>query len=147
MPALNTSILSKVLLELGFQPCGQMPIIGLCHAACASKLGVVFPDAMVADVLSGFLLILCLLRLLCSDRCCCGMISFQDRKRVGCVADFTAGAWLDAMPVASNCVLGDGDVVLSLPYMLGEHAMKDKPLVCECWKPFSPGQAMRCRLQ
>ena len=24
--------------------------------------------------------------------------------------------------------------------------MQDKPLVCECGKPFSPGQALRCRL-
>ena len=23
--------------------------------------------------------------------------------------------------------------------------MQDKPLVCECGKPFSPGQAMRCK--
>ena len=32
VPALNTLILSKVLLELSFQPCGQMCMIGLYHA-------------------------------------------------------------------------------------------------------------------
>ena len=38
-------------------------------------------------------------------------------------------------------------IVSSLRYMLGVCAavMQDKPLACECGKPFSPGQAMRCR--
>ena len=35
------------------------------------------------------------------------------------VADVTAGAWLDALPVAFNCLLGVGDVVSSPRYMLG----------------------------
>ena len=63
------------------------------------------------------------------------------------VDDVTAGVWLDALPVASSYLLGDGDVVSSLRYMLGvcPAVMQDKPLVCECGKPFSPGQAMRCR--
>ena len=75
-------------------------------------------------------------------------LSLQDRRRVECVADLTAGEWLDAMPSVFNCVLGDGDVVSSLRYMLGvcPAAMQDKPHVCECRKPFSPGQAMRCRI-
>ena len=62
-----------------------------------------------------------------------------------CVADVAAGARLDALLVASNCVLGDGDVVASLRYMLSvcPAAMQEKPLVCECGKPFSPGQAMK----
>ena len=64
------------------------------------------------------------------------------------VADVTPGAWLDALPVASNCLLGDGDVVSSLRYMLGvcPAVMQERPLVCECGKPFSPGQAMRLSL-
>ena len=68
-------------------------------------------------------------------------------RRVEAVADVTAGAWLDALPVSSNCLLGDGDVVSSLRYMLGvcPAVMQERPLVCECGKPFSPGQAMRCR--
>ena len=41
-------------------------------------------------------------------------LSFEGCRRVECVADVVAGAWLDALPVASNCVLGDGDVVASL---------------------------------
>ena len=74
-------------------------------------------------------------------------LSFEGCRRVECVADVVAGPWLDALPVASNCVLGDGDVVASLRYMLGVRpaAMQEKPLVCECGKPFSPGQAMKCR--
>ena len=43
----------------------------------------------------------------------------ENCRRVEAVADVTAGAWLDALPVASNCLLGDGDVVSSLRYMLG----------------------------
>ena len=51
----------------------------------------------------------------------------------------TAGAWLDALPVASAYLLGDGDVS-SLGYMLGMFpaVMQVKPLVFECGKPFSP---------
>ena len=65
------------------------------------------------------------------------------------VADVTAGARLDELPVASNWVLGDGDVVSSLCYILGvcPAALHDKHLVCEFGKPFTPGQPMRCRLQ
>ena len=38
-------------------------------------------------------------------------------------------------------------MLLSLRYMLGvcPAAMQDKPLACECGKPFSSEQAMRCR--
>ena len=43
----------------------------------------------------------------------------QNYKRVEAVADVTAGAWLEALPVASNCLLDDGDVVSSLRCMLG----------------------------
>ena len=66
-----------------------------------------------------------------------------------CVADVTAGAWLDAMPDAFNCVHRDGDVVSSLRYMpsVCPAAMQDEPLVCECGKPFNPWHDMRCRLQ
>ena len=55
---------------------------------------------------------------------------------------------LGAMPTVSNCVLGDGKVVSSLRYMLGVRpaAMQDTPLVCGCEKPFSPGHALRFRL-
>lgn len=35
------------------------------------------------------------------------------------VADVTPGVWLDALPVASNCMLGDADVASSLLYILG----------------------------
>ena len=73
-------------------------------------------------------------------------LSPEGSRRVDAVASVTAGAWLDALPVASNCLLGDWDVVSSLRYMLGEcpAVMQDTPLVCECGKPFSPAQAMRC---
>ena len=37
-------------------------------------------------------------------------ISAEKLARLRGVADTTAGAWLDAMPVSSNCCLGDGDV-------------------------------------
>ena len=65
-------------------------------------------------------------------------LSFEGCRRLECVAD---EAWLDASPVASNCVLVDGDVAASVRYMLGvcPVAMQQKPLVCECGKPFSPG--------
>ena len=69
----------------------------------------------------------------CSDRGCCGdRLSVENRRRVECVADVT-GAWLDAMPTVSNCVLGDGSVASSLLYMLGvcPAAMHDKPFICE----------------
>ena len=38
----------------------------------------------------------------------------ENCRRVRCVADVTAEAWLNALPVASNCLWGDGDVVSSL---------------------------------
>ena len=74
-------------------------------------------------------------------------LSPEGGRCLNAVADVTAGAWLDALPVVFNCLLGAGDVVLSLRYMLGvcPAVMQDKPLVCECGKPFSPGQAMRYR--
>ena len=74
-------------------------------------------------------------------------LSFENRRRAEFVADVTAGAWLDAMPTVSNCVLGDGDIVSSLRYILVvcPAAIQDNPLFCECGKPFSLGQAMRCR--
>jgi hypothetical protein len=61
--------------------------------------------------------------------------------------DVSAGAWLDALPIVSNCHLGDEDVVCALRYQLGvcPASMQDRPLTCECGKLFSPGQAMRCR--
>jgi hypothetical protein len=75
------------------------------------------------------------------------VLSPEGAKRLECVADECAGAWLDALPIASNCHLGDGDVVCALRYQLGvcPASMQDRPLTCECGKPFSPGQAMRCR--
>jgi hypothetical protein len=63
------------------------------------------------------------------------------------VADVTAWARLDAMPVTCNCVLGDCDVVFSLQYTIKvcPAAMQNRSLTCEGGEPFSPGQAMRCR--
>jgi hypothetical protein len=51
------------------------------------------------------------------------------------------------MPLTSNRDLGDGDVISSVPCMLGvcHDAMQDSPLICLCRKAFSPGQAMRCK--
>ena len=74
-------------------------------------------------------------------------LSPEGGRRVEAVPDESAGALLDALPVASTCLLGDEDVVSSLLYMLGvcPAVMQDKPLVSECGRPFSPGQAMRCR--
>ena len=58
-------------------------------------------------------------------------------RRVEVVADVTAGALLDALPVSSNCLLGDGDVVSSLRYMLGvcPAVMQNKPLVVNVGSP------------
>jgi hypothetical protein len=68
-------------------------------------------------------------------------------KRLESVADVSAGAWLDALRIVSNCHLGDGDAVCALRYQLGvcPASMQDRPLTCECGKPFSPGQAIWCR--
>ena len=108
----------------------------------------VLTDTMVVDVLPG-LLILYLPSLLSSDRCCCG-IGFRSRTSgvLSVLQMLRRGAWLDAMPTVSNCVLGDSDVVSSLRYLLGmcSATMQDKPVFCECGKPFSPGQALRCRV-
>ena len=77
-------------------------------------------------------------------------IALEGCRRLESVACMTAGggggAWLDALPVASNCLLGDRDDVPSR-YMLGlcPAVMQDKPLVCAFEKPFRPWQAMRCR--
>ena len=37
-------------------------------------------------------------------------LSAENCRRMEAVADVTAGAWLDALPVDSNCLLDDGDV-------------------------------------
>jgi hypothetical protein len=74
-------------------------------------------------------------------------LSVEGAKRLESVAAVSAAAWLDALPIVSNCHLGDGDVVCALRYQLGvcPASMQDRPLTCECGKPFSSGQAMRCR--
>ena len=41
------------------------------------------------------------------------------KRRLEGVADTTAGPWLEALPVCSNCVLSDRDVVSFVRYMLG----------------------------
>ena len=58
-------------------------------------------------------------------------------------ADVAPGAWLDVLPIASNCVLGNEAVISSLRYMSGllPVAKQDKSLVCECGKSLSAGQA------
>ena len=75
-------------------------------------------------------------------------VLFEVYRRLERAADVTAGVWLDALPVASKWVRGNCDVVSSLRYMLGVRpaAMQDTPLVCGCEKPFSPGHALRFRL-
>jgi hypothetical protein len=72
-------------------------------------------------------------------------LSDEGAMRLESVADETTGAWLDALPVTSNCRLENGDVLI-LQYMLGvwPAAMQDRPMVGECGKEFSPGQAVRC---
>ena len=117
-------------------------------AASVSTLGVVFIDAMVVDILRGFAHSVSAELAEFRQELSRDGLSFQDRRRVEGVADVTAGLWLDAMPTVSNCVLGDGDIVSSLRYMLGVRpaAMQDTPLVCGCEKPFSPGHALRFRL-
>jgi hypothetical protein len=74
-------------------------------------------------------------------------LSVEGAKRLESVADVTAGAWLDALPIVPNRHLGDGVVVCALRYQLGvwPASMQDRPLTCESRKPFSPRQAMRCR--
>jgi hypothetical protein len=74
-------------------------------------------------------------------------LSAEGANRLESVADVSAGAWLDALPIVSNCHLGDGDVVCALRYQLEvcTASMQDQPLTCECGKPYSPGQALRCR--
>jgi hypothetical protein len=41
-------------------------------------------------------------------------LSVEGANRLESVADVSAGAWLDALPIGSNCHLGDGDVVCAL---------------------------------
>jgi hypothetical protein len=48
-----------------------------------------------------------------------GRLSIAGAKRLESVADVSAGAWLDVLPVVFNCHLGDGDVVCALRYQLG----------------------------
>lgn len=59
--------------------------------------------------------------------------SHEGCRRVESGADVTVWAWLDALPVASNCLLEDGDVVPSLQYILEvcTAVMQDTSLVCE----------------
>ena len=40
-------------------------------------------------------------------------LTLEGSRLVMYVADVTAGTWLDGLTVASNCVLGGGDVVSS----------------------------------
>ena len=123
-------------------------VVPCMSAASVSTLGTVLTDAMVADVLPGFAQSVSAELAAVQQGLLRDGLSFQDRRRVECVADVTAGAWFDAMPTVSICVLGDGDVVSPLRYMLGgcPAAMQNKSLFCECGQPFSPGQAMLCRL-
>ena len=103
--------------------------------------------AMVADVITGFAHSVSAELAEFRQRLLLDGLSFEGCRRVECVAAVPAWVRLDALPVASNCVLGDGDVVASLRYMLGvcPVATQGKPLDCECRKLFSPGQAMRCK--
>jgi hypothetical protein len=57
----------------------------------------------------------------------------------------SVGSWLGALPIVSNCHYVD--VVCALRDQLGvcPASKQDRPLTCGCGKPFSPGQAMRCR--
>ena len=125
-------------------------VVPCMSAASINTLGgAVLTDATVVDVLPGFAHSVSAEVAVVRQRLLRARLSFENRRRVECVADVKAGMWLDAMPTVSNCVLGDGDVVSSLRYMLGvcPAAMQDQPLVCECGKPFSPGQAMQQRLK
>ena len=95
-----------------------------CHAMSASsELYDLFNGA------SGVLLTRCLLSLLSFGSVLLDGLSFQGCRRVECVADVTAGSWLDALPVAFSCVLGDADVVSCLRYVLAVclAAMQDTP--------------------
>ena len=112
----------------------QAWVVPCMNAACVGTLGAVLTDAMVTGVLPHFA------HYVCAKLAGFGQLrdglSFQDRRCVECVADVTAGAWLDAMPAAFNRVPGDGVVVLSLRSIIGvcPAAMQDNPFVCECYK-------------
>jgi hypothetical protein len=98
------------------------------HSATVPKLGAVLTDAMSEGILPGFS------HLVFPDLAAARQVQLRDRlssegrKRLESVADVTAGPWLDALPVSSNCVLGNGDVVSSFRYMLGvcPAAMQDR---------------------
>jgi hypothetical protein len=68
-------------------------------------------------------------------------------KSLDGVADVSAGAWLDGLPIVSNVHLGDGDVVRGLLCQIGvcPASMQDQPVTFECGKPFSPEQDIRYR--
>jgi hypothetical protein len=75
-------------------------------------------------------------------------LSVEVAKCLESVADVWAGAWLDSLPLVSNCHLGDGDVGCALRHQLGRvcpASMQVRLLLCECGKRFSAGQAMCCR--
>jgi hypothetical protein len=86
-------------------------------SATLFKRGAVLTDAMIEGTLPGFS------HLVFADLAAARQVKLrdrlspEDRKRLESVADLTAGAWLDALPVSSSCVVGDGDVVSSLRYM------------------------------
>jgi hypothetical protein len=44
-------------------------------------------------------------------------LSVEGRKHLDGAAHVTAESWLNAVPVAFTCILGDGDVVSSCRYM------------------------------
>ena len=121
-------------------------VLPCMSATSAAKFGMQLTDAMVADVLPGFVHSVSVELADFRQVQLLDVLALEGSRHVKCVADVATGAGLDALPVASNCVLGDGDVASPLWYILGvcPVAMQDKPLVCDRGKPFSPGQAMRC---
>jgi hypothetical protein len=60
-------------------------------------------------------------------------LAVKGAKRVESVAHVSAGTWLDALLIVSNCHLGDGDVVCALRCQLGvcPANMQDRPLTCD----------------
>ena len=100
-------------------------------------LGAVLGDGMIEGLLPGFAHSVLSELAVCRQQLLKEGLSPEGAKRFEGVSDVCAGAWLDAMPIACNCQLGDGDVVCALRYQLGvcPASMQDRPLTYECVSP------------
>jgi hypothetical protein len=129
-----------------WQPAGGNAVTSASIWASIARLGAVLSNDMIEGLLPGFAhSVFFELGEVCQKLL--QELSAEGATRLESVDDVSAVAWLDAVLIASNCHLGYGDVVCALRYQLGActASMQDRPLTCECGKPFSPGQAMWCR--